>query len=65
MFNFLYGAGSVKKQPVLIEICDDEEISMWYDDNEPLNPSSSGEPGMDSCMLEVLAKFHHIDICLT
>jgi hypothetical protein len=58
-------SGSVKKQPDLIEICDDEEVSTWYDDNEPLNPSSSGKPGMYSCMLEVLAKFHHIDICLT
>lgn len=53
-------SGSVKKQPVLIEICDDEETSMWYDDDKrPSNPSISGEQGMDSCVLlfEVLKGF--------
>lgn len=45
-------SGSVKKQPVVIEICDDEETSMWCDDDDKKlilksNPSSIGEPGMD------------------
>ncbi|KAK3140426.1 hypothetical protein QOZ80_5AG0400840 [Eleusine coracana subsp. coracana] len=41
--------GSVKKQPVLIEICDDEETSIWYDDDKkPSDPSISGEQGGES-----------------
>ncbi|XP_062231065.1 mitotic spindle checkpoint protein MAD1-like isoform X2 [Phragmites australis] len=47
-------AGSVKKQPVVIEICDDEETSMWCDDDDKKlilksNPSSIGEPEGESC----------------
>ncbi|TVU03175.1 hypothetical protein EJB05_51307, partial [Eragrostis curvula] len=63
--------GSAKKQPILIEICDDEETSMWCDDDiNPSNPSSSGELGAESwffrgnkLMLSSGMKKHLKEIC--
>ncbi|TVU16893.1 hypothetical protein EJB05_32896, partial [Eragrostis curvula] len=63
--------GSAKKQPILIEICDDEETSMWCDgDINPSNPSSSGELGAESwffrgnkLMLSSGMKKHLKEIC--
>uniref|UniRef100_K3ZA35 Uncharacterized protein n=1 Tax=Setaria italica TaxID=4555 RepID=K3ZA35_SETIT len=45
--------GGAKKQPVFIEICDDEDTCMWCDDDgeKPSlisNDSGSGEPGISS-----------------
>ncbi|RCV15752.1 hypothetical protein SETIT_3G083100v2 [Setaria italica] len=45
--------GGAKKQPVFIEICDDEDTCMWCDDDgeKPSlisNDSGSGEPGSES-----------------
>ncbi|CAN6330948.1 unnamed protein product [Urochloa humidicola] len=44
-----------KKEPVFIEICDDEDTCMWHDDDDDgkpsLIPNNSGseEPGNESC----------------
>lgn len=52
MFKFPVISGGANKQPAVIEICDDEDTCMWYDDGEKLslksNDSGSGEPGMSS-----------------
>ncbi|OEL26314.1 hypothetical protein BAE44_0012667 [Dichanthelium oligosanthes] len=48
-------AGGTKKQPVVIEICDDEDTCLWCDDDDVEQPSlksndsGSGEPGGESC----------------
>ncbi|CAL4903543.1 unnamed protein product [Urochloa decumbens] len=53
-------ACAAKKEPVFIELCDDEDTCMWYDDNDdedddddddekPSNDFGSGEPGSESC----------------
>ncbi|KAJ1262470.1 hypothetical protein BS78_09G110200 [Paspalum vaginatum] len=45
--------GGTKKQPAIIEIFDDEDTTMWYDDDEKpslqSNVGNSGEPGSGSC----------------
>ncbi|PAN16602.1 hypothetical protein PAHAL_3G070900 [Panicum hallii] len=44
-------AGGAEKQPIFIEIRDDEDTCMWYDDDEKpsliSNDSGSGEPGSE------------------
>ncbi|CAN6335910.1 unnamed protein product [Urochloa humidicola] len=47
-------ACAAKKEPVFIELCDDEDTCMWYDeddddDEKASNDFGSGEPGSESC----------------
>jgi mitotic spindle assembly checkpoint protein MAD1 len=57
MFKFPIIPGGAEKQPIFIEIRDDEDTCMWYDDDEKpsliSNDSGSGEPGMCSCLEQV------------
>lgn len=50
-------SGGPKKQPVVIEICDDEDACIWCDDDEKPSLKSdalgSGEPGTGSYLYQV------------
>jgi len=57
MFKFPVIPGGAKKQPIFIEIRDEEDTCLWCDDDVKSslipNDSGSGEPGMFSCLEQV------------
>ena len=57
MFKFPVITGGAKKQPIFIEIRDEEDTCLWCDDDVKSslipNDSGSGELGMFSCLEQV------------